>query len=578
MDRIRGATFLLRASIQSFKSGLAQIFTARQLYTDPGRIGWYSATDRAISEFAKDKWNPLLDACAPIQSILYDSTHKRTTLHITLPYGHFQMLTAGPEINRNSKSFRDIVADEGHLYEHGWIKEIEGRASSYEGRHRFIYPTSGEDEGSEINEIWKESDQRTWHLVCPACKKLFAPVFSSPREPDRRGGLRFERTGPVLHDDGRINAPEFAKTVRYECPHCTADHRYTPALQSWMTNPIHGARHLPLNPTPKERIHAWNWNALAHMNWVNMAEELFKAELALARGDLKLMEEHVRKRQARAYDLREFLNTSGTLDEAAGTYELSEGPIARPSANGPEAPAFYTLQIDVQQDHYWCLVRAWWLDVESRLVTYGKAVSSDQLRDIQKRYGIKDHGGNIVWDEKARQYTMPTGCGVYIDGNYNTAHVRRLAAMFHWVVLRGEDRKEFRHPDGHVRLYDQIRVINAFEGTAQGDAYVAEIKFANTPARNALQLLRTLDTPRRLWTYAKNVGKDYIKHMGAWTLIDKKHPKSNATIQEWVQNGGDRDDLFWCEKASIVIASMAGLIGVSDGAKAEEKPEDYQSS
>lgn len=568
MDRTRAATFLLKASIQSFKSGLAQLFAARQLYLEPGRIGWYSKTDPAVEQFAKEKWNPLLDNCQKIQGTLYDSTNKRTTLTISLPFGHFQMLSAGIELNRNSKSLRDIICDEGWTYEPGQLTEIFGRMSAYEKIYRIILPSSGEDEGSELNDIWRDSDQRTWHSKCPSCGRHSPQLFASRTEPDRRGGLRYDRTGPVLYDDGRINSFEFAKTVRYECPHCETDHRYAPALQTRLNSPLHGAMYVPLNPRPKERVHAWNWNALAHMDWIRLAELRFKAELALARGDLTQMEDFIRKREARAYDLREFLAAHANLDDACGDYELSEGPIARASANGPEAPAFYTLKIDVQQDHFYALVRAWWKDIESRLVWREKVVATDQLLDIQKRYDIKGHGGVIVWDPDAKQYTMPQGCGVYIDGNYNTAYVRRLAAAYHWCVLRGEDRKEFMHPDGFSRLYAPVNVVNAFEGTAQGDQFVPEIKFANTPARNCLQLLRGIDTPRRLWTYAKNAGETYIKHLKAWTQIDKKHPKTNAIIQEWKQVG-DRDDYFWCEKASVVIASMAGLIGVS-----EEKVED----
>lgn len=558
LDKYRGATFLIRASIQSFKSGLAQLFNARQLYMEPGRALWYSKTDPAVAEFAVEKWNPLIDNCGPVQQTLYDNPHKRTTLTIAHPFGHFQMLTAGATMSRNSKSARDITADEAWDYEQGWLTEIQGRYSSFEGAHRFIIPTSGEDVGSEVNMIWHESTQSQWHVVCPhpGCHKPFVPSFSSHLDPEAPGGLKFDRSSKVFREDGRINSVALAATVRLECPHCQQVIPYSPATQAALNNPKNGARHIALNPDPKPRVFAWNWNALCHMNWHNMAELRLKAELSLARGDSSLIEDFIRKREARAYDIREFVRSS-SVDAAQGDYPLSETP-------DPDA-LFHTLQIDVQQDHYWYLVRAWFKDVSSKLMAYGKAVSPSQLREIQLQYGVKDHGGMVVFDPETRQITMPNGCGVFIDGNYNTSQVRRLAATYHWCVLRGDDCKEFMHKDGFRRIYADIQAIDTFEGTGQTgvDRYVPEIRFSNNAARSRLVLMRSLEQPRRLWTFASNVDETYKRHMNAWVQVEKRHAKSNAVVHEWKQVA-DRDDLFWCEKASIVVASMAGLIGQAE--------------
>lgn len=582
MDRVRGGIFLLKASIQSFKSGAAQLFAARQLALEPGRMLWYSKTGEAINQFADEKWNPLLDNCPPVQRILFDNPHKRTRLSLSLPFGHFQMLSSGPIMSRNSKSARDITCDEPWEYEPGHLTEIQGRYSDFEQCFRLILPTSGPDAGSEVDEIWKDSDQRTWHVCCPSCGKPFHYIFKSMHEPDRRGGLRFDRSEAVFLPDGRINSAALAATVRYECPHCTADLTYSPSLQSTLNRPANGARHIPLNLSPKPKVHAWTWNALCHMDWNNLAEMRLRAEIALSRGDETKIEDFIRKREARAYDIREFVHAT-TADAAKGDYALypyEPSGVLVPGTPAPVAPypdcLFRTLKIDVQQDHYWWSVRAWWRDCTSKLVAYGKAVSQSELRDIQHFYGVKDHGGEIVLDPETDQYTMPRGCGVYLDGNYNPSQVRRLAAAYHWCVLRGEDCKDFRHRDGFYRVYDEIRVIDAFEGTIHSsDRYVPEIRFSNNGARNRLALMRSIEEPRRLWTYAKDVSETYTNHLNAWVRVEKRQPKSNALYYEWRQVA-DRDDLFWCEKVDMVIASMAGLIGASEPAPqtaAESKSE-----
>jgi hypothetical protein len=582
MDCIRGAIFLMRASVQSYKSTAAELFNARQIALNAGRAIWYFPTDQACKDFAQEKWKKLIDACPAIQRVLYDSPHKNTTLALDLPFGHFRMCSAGVEMNRNSKSGRDITCDEAWEYAAGWLTDIRKRYTSYEENQSFrlIIPTSGEDVGSEVNEIWNESDQRTWHNRCPDCHRDFVPGYRFRHELEKPGGLRFDRSEKVFHDNGTINTVAFAATVRLQCPHCLAQMVPTPALQRRLNTPAHGARHLPLNSTPKPRVHAWNWNAFVNVGWIALAEEQLKAELAQDRGDLTQIELVARKRAAIAYSESAFIQIKTGTEEERGDYKLGTEALARaneapaPPPDSPDvakysaifAPAFLTLTIDVQQNHYWYLVRAWWPDLTSRLVEYGKALSAGQLREIQLKYKIKDHGGHIVFDEQANQFAMPGGCGVYLDGNYNPAQVRRLAASYNWCVFRGDDCKEFRHKDGFYRIYDEIRVIDAFEGTLQqGARYVPEIRFANTPARNRFAVIRSIGgQQKRVWSYASDADEVYKNHLNAWARLEKKSTKSNETVYEWKQTAA-RDDLFWCEKASVVVASMAGLIGVSDG-------------
>lgn len=563
MDRHRAATFLLKASVQSYKSTAAELFNARQIAVNPGRALWYFPTEKAGKDFAQDKWKKLVESCAPIQRVLYDSPHKNTTLAIDLPFGHFRMCSANVDMDRNSKSARDITCDELWEFEKGWLADIKARYTSYEHEYRLIIPSSGEDVGSDMHDIWCESDQRTWHNRCPHCHADFIPGFRFRHELDRPGGLRFDRSEKVFHADGTINSVAFDATVRLQCPHCRTDFAYTPALQRHLQQPINGARHLPLNPRAKPSVYAWNWNALVNLSWLTLADMQLKAELALSRGDHSDIENFVRKRAARAWDLREFVIV-GKVDASVGDYELSETPL--PGAK------FHTLTIDVQQDHFWYCVRAWFSDVSSKLVAWGKAVSALQLREIQEKYGILDHGGDIRFDEKSGQYYFARPCQVYLDGNYNPSHVRRLAASYNWCVLQGKDSGEFRHKDGIRRVYDEIKVVDALEGTVHaGSRYVAEIHFANNAARNRFATLRSVDAPKRLWTYAKNAGETYVKHLNAWARVEKKIKGSAGTTYEWRQVA-DRDDLFWCEKAQVVVASMAQLIGVG-----EPEPDDKKS-
>lgn len=576
LDRRMGCKFIIVANAQSFKTLAVTIWVIAALMLRSAKAGWYSKSRDSVEAFVDEKFNASFDENPSIRRLRPHDSNRITKLVKRLPHVILQFLSAGTQLDRQQKTLATVVMDEWWTYEAGWIKEIENRYSSHPHTFREIMPSTGGDVGTEAEEIWKESDQRTWHLRCPHCRELFNPVFFvakpipvAERKDDRGepltieglpmwrpwGGLHFQTGEGIRQLDGTIDWQALHASVYYECPRCGQHIRYTPKALQEMDD---GGDYVPLNPHPKRDVVGWHANALRQLAWTQLAEEWIKAIAALRHGDPEPIEVFWKTRLALFWDIRYTLQNEAK-GHSFGDYAF-DAPI-------PE-DWLPLMLVDVQQDHFWVVVRAFSRHAKSRLIWCGRVLSEGHLREIQKRYGVRDHGGNIAYDPVSRVHVLPAGCGVYLDGNYNPTYVRRLAATYHWCVLRGEDSKRFLHPDGKYRIYDVIRPVESFEGTiTQGDRYVAEIKFANDDARNTFATLRGIGDPERLWTYPKDIAEkcaDYLKHLDAWVRVPKKRAKDNSYFFEWRKTSeGARDDLFWCEKAAIVVASMAGLIGAA---------------
>lgn len=569
VDRNPGGVFLIRGSIQSFKSLAAQLILMADIVLRPGRWAWYGATGDDVKAFADEKLNELYDNLPILRRLEPRDRNRIQKLSKRLPHMLLTLLSARTKGDRQSKTLRNIVMDEAWHYSEGEVNEIWGRVTNFEKDESFkiIIPTSGETKGSEVNEIWEDSDKRTWHVQCPLCEHWFYPDVYPPAAVERfddatgkptleqpPGGLQFDASDAVRDGQGRIVQRLFDGRVFYQCPN--------PACAGHLSElPLETSTYISLSPEPAARnVVGWTWNALYHMPMASVALLKAKADDALKRGSAYELEEFDRKRAVRPWSLSSVVNIADR-PSCVGNYVLGEAWSSE---------YFRVMTIDVQLDHYYWKVRIWARDTSSRLLVVGVAWSEEQLREAQRKWGLRGHGGHIVEHPKTGQIYFAEGCDVFIDGNYDTARVRRLAARNHWCVLRGEQSGDrYPHADGKARIWNPIQAIEAFSGVVEdggesADQFVAEIRFRKNSARDTLRLLQNTKNPEQVWTYSRDVeGKhpDYIKHLAAWSPRDKlKSKDSLETVTEW-KKVHERDDWEWCECASIIAAHTVELIG-----------------
>jgi len=309
IDRTPGTRFIIRGATQLIKTLVGQLYATRSMLVNPGPSLWYSHPEKAIDDFCDEKFNPLFDALPILHPLLYADPNKRARTRLQFPAGHnFLFRSAGIKLQRQSKTARDLYLDESWTYEPGWCADIAKRRESYseQGTWREIHMLTGTAAGSEADQYFQASDQRTWHPLCPACGRHFVPR-RTPKDPttgERTGGIVYEthHTPRGLADNARI-----APTVAYQCPHCRHRHPDTPATRLAMNGTADKprGRWIALNPTPSTtpRTIGWWISGIPFSSWAVIACEMVNAERERTTlGTVTLLEQIVLKRDADTWD------------------------------------------------------------------------------------------------------------------------------------------------------------------------------------------------------------------------------------------------------------------------------------
>ncbi len=554
MDTVLNARFIFNGPIQTWKTLIVTLTAYRNFDHRPVRSGFFNRTGDAVKEWAEDKFHATLETIEPLQDIILKE--KKKILHMQFAHGlPFRALTAGTRANRNSKTLEELITDELWEYDPGWLKEIEGRASARDiaWRSQVKIPSSGFTKNSEGDKVWEESTREEWYVECLDCGEYFNFVFDQGTDDEGKrlpGGMRFDHDSPdVKLLDGTLNRVAFMKSIFYECPHCGSHMTYSPKLVEELNRTGEWTQ---TNPNPSHNVYGFHWDSVQFKPWPKLVDDWRIAQEAKRRGDYSLLEECVRKERARSWSVREHVKFK-TVDNAGDYREKSEHPgdIRRLKELAAAAERLF-MTIDVQQDHFYYRIRTWGTGIESRGIAYGRILTPDHLRKIQLEWNIPDHGGQF--DQAA--------CGVFIDGNYNTQQVRKIAAEYSWYVLRGRDGgMDFTHEDGIKRIYSRINYVDAYQGTSEQGRHgvVGEFYYSQPEARNRLALLRDLKDPAA-WTHGKDVSTEYIKQINAWQKQVGERKKDGAEVVNWIQTNKD-DHYGDTEKMQIVPASMAHCIG-----------------
>lgn len=545
----RGGYVGLIGSVQHIKTLCAQLVQLYGLHTSPCNAAHYDLTGDALKEFSDDKFVPLIDNTETITRLIPDQPYRRTKFYTSTPYGYIRLLSAGIMANRNSKTLERITADESWAYrdDEGWLEQIHDRQSSFTWQWQMFLPSSGQTAGSQLDELWKKSTQRTWHVKCDCCGDEIPYVWKLPSINGKvpPGGMRYASTEEVTGADGLIDWVKLRESVYYQCQLCEGRMEWSAADQDRRNL---AGRYIQMNANGDPDIEFYNYNAMVHVPWPELVTKWKEATIARSRGDLSKLENFVRKQLAQAWNESEYVSDD-KVDAAKGGYQLGEKWLDHTDS----APIFAT--VDVQKDSYYVIVRQWAIVdgyLRSRLLEREHVVSTGQIADLADKWGLPQTGSESR---------------VFLDGNFNTSTVQRIAADNGWMVFRGDKAKDFLDRDSGIRrMYDSPQVIDTFQGlnTRSGQRGVYQFRFSKSSALNSLFLIRSIKDhdEKPVWTYADNAGGVYERQLNAWQRISKT--RVNGEVYYDFINTDAKDDHYGdAEVMNCCCASMAGLIGSS---------------
>lgn len=213
----------------------------------------------------------------------------------------------------------------------------------------------------------------------------------------------------------------------------------------------------------------------------------------------------------------------------------------------PAGSPYLIASVDVQQDWFRLVVRAWNTFSQSRLLFTDTITTAGRISEVCDLLGVP----------RAR---------TVLDRRHKPQQVRHWCAQFGWRSLMGEGattlrgEKDYLHPDGVRRVVSPPEFIDPFLGTAhQGQAKIVENKFAKWSCLDRLNLLRQLTahdgTP--LFTAADDAPEWYFKELDAYHRIPKF--ENGVESHEWTAQGPDHS--ADCEIMGIAVASALNLTG-----------------
>ena len=533
----RGKYVGLIGSVQHIKTLTAQLWQLYGLATDPARAAMYDLTESALKEFSDDKFTPLIDSTEAITRLIPNQLYRKTKFYTSTNYGAIRLLSANVLASRNSKTLERVSADESWAYGENWLDQIKDRTSSFAWSWQMFLPSSGQTKGGELDAMWQRSTQKRWHVKCDCCGDLIPYIWRAPAVGDAIpvGGMRWAAKADYMDGDA-IDWDALKDSVFYECQLCGG--RNEPGIAAQKRRNESG-KYIATNPKGSAEFEFFNYNAMAHIPWPSLVEQFKLANIARKRGNLEPLENFIRKRLAEPWSEADYMSAD-ISHSAAGGYQLGELMDAQKS--------LMFVGVDVQKDHYYFAIRQFAMidgKLRSRLIDRGKVSTEYEIEEACNRFDIPQN-----------PWGYP-GCRVFIDGNYNTAQVQRLAAEMGWIVLRGEPAKDFKAPDGSRQIYNQPQRIDADEGTGNaGRRFCKQIQFSKQSAKNKLSLLRGLKDNKGLplWTHSDDAGAQYDAQINAWAKIVKTRP-DGSTYHDWINT--NRDDHYYdCEVMVALAESM----------------------
>ena len=288
---------------------------------------------------------------------------------------------------------------------------------------------------------------------------------------------------------------------------------------------------------------------MAHVEWTSLVEQFKLAQIDRERGSLDSLENFVRKRLAEPWADSDYVSAD-IQQTASGGYNLQE------VWNVPNQFVFCT--IDVQKDHYYFVIRSWAIvdgTLRSRLIDCKKVVTTAEIREACDKWKIPQHA-------------LGSGgaCRVFLDGNYNTNQVQRIALENNWMVFRGDSAKDYLNQDGFRRIYSDIKPVDAYDGTAMSRAArVGQFFFSKQSAKNRLSLMRSLNDHKGkpIWTHADDAGAMYERQINAWAKIAKTKP-DGSVYYDWINRDKHNDHFYDCEAMQVVCAAMCKSLGTEN--------------
>jgi phage terminase large subunit GpA-like protein len=536
-DRRREVNIL--APPRSGKTLIADVWMPWTVANEPGSFLWIFQKDSIAKEHCELRANPILENCPMTNRLMPFDKNKKRTQEIIFSNG-FPLFIWGPSINNlQSKGFRYIVQDEPWLYERGTIGEADARADDFKKLQieKILRISQGGDVGTDWHVKFGEAELWEWSVQCAGCSKHFIPLFTGFRPDASRWGLMWDEK---RREDGTRDVQKSLLTVRFECPHCAHPHIDKPRTKSEWNRTGKYERVTEQN----EKKVSFHWNAIIDSPWADLVERWLNAQNQFEIGNELPRIQFIQKPLAEFYDPNKF----------SGQHR----PIAVVLDSAWADEFMRVLTVDVQQNEFWGVVRAWAKTGESRLMWAGRMVSWGEVRAKQLEFKISD--GAVIVDSGDGNRMMEIYAQCVENGHVEI--VGNSEQWICWKASKGEGQKSFPFFQKNNRIDLPFRWPLGFGDPRSGKGAIGKvcplIQFSNPTCKDILARLR--DGKGAPWLAYEGVAEDWHKHIYAERRVKVWDSKGIEAGWRW-ENIGRRPNHLWdCEVMQVAAACMEGVL------------------
>lgn len=508
---------------------------------------------------ALDRWDKRLEKI--LKATLSDMwpTDRTKAKRGLVIFDKFNLTVQGvfTEDNLDSDSVKYQLNEEVHNWEPGRLAKAYKRTTAFlDSCVRFNISNASEI-GSELHKAFLSGTQRVWETECPACKKRHAMHAELYRD-GRIGGLKYDSKG-CKREDGSYDYNKMKSSVHYEFDCCGYRVYDNEKEREKLFADYSAPRNSGAPPTNESTI--LEAVSIPYIPFIELIQEKHSALFALNHGDPEPWWIYLTHRECRFIDKGEdrpivevvtltptmTKNREGMPDRVArfAALDRQRGRVSR-----GETP------------HWWLVIRDFNAKGDSQLVWEGKCSTSGNAVEIINRHGVRPT--SVVADSG--------------DGS-TTTDVYRFCLENGFNAIKGSGEAYFSHKNGGRKIFSEEdklhRMLNA--PPARPDNPGEEPLFwlySKAGIRDRLFWVRGSDMIK--WSVPSDVSQDYLAHMDAERMNERKHPRTGETITEFVQVR-KRNDLFVCECYCIMLAEMAQLIG-APAAQTKTEVKEYQLS
>jgi phage terminase large subunit GpA-like protein len=474
---------------------------------DPGPTLLVGQTDDDLKDWAETRMDYAIRNTPETAALLPEDRHKRRKMQILFP--HMSLFLTGANLSGlQSKSMRRVFNDEAWQYRPGMLNESRGRLHDRWNRQFFILSQAGV-KGDDLDKSWEHSDKREFSFDCPKCAAV---------QP-------WKWCNVAGYDDETQDHLTRAKSAYGRCDNPDCDWTWHDHTQSRRTL-AESARYVATAQGLPGHV-GFHYNVLC--NWRKPLWEIvllwLEAKDAMKVGNIDPLRQFIQKRLAEAWeedltDNREALVGNGYLmSEFSGGQKIDD-------------EAFRFLTVDKQRDHFWAGIRAWRGDGTSRLLTYARIETFDQIHDLAERYKVP-----------AKM--------VFIDAQYDTDLVYSYSAPRDWTALHGSGQKSFpfRKQNGDVIQRPFTRFSEASNTSGKRTRYA---HWSSDRVKDILHAHRTGSAAA--WDIPDDVPQEYLKQIDSEIKREMVNSKTKQSEFRWVKTRNNNH--AWDVEAMQIVAAL----------------------